>query len=60
MDLLEDNSGVWLRLGVRLQARTPIAGLSFAAPRADAQQLLGRLIKEEVGEVGRNVSTDWK
>jgi hypothetical protein len=29
----EDNSGVWLRLGVRLRVRTPVAGLSFAAAR---------------------------
>jgi hypothetical protein len=52
----EDNSGVWLRLGVRLPARTPVAGLSFAAARADAPQLLGRLIKEEVGEGGHGCS----
>ena len=42
---MEDNSGVWLRLGLSLQTRTPVAGLSFAAARADAPQLLGRLIK---------------
>ena len=52
----EDNSGVWLGLGLRLQARTPVAGLRFAAARADAPQLLGRLIKEEVGEGGHGCS----
>jgi hypothetical protein len=54
---MADNSGVWLLLGVRLQARTPVAGLSFATARADAPPLLGRLIKgEEVGEGGHGLS----
>jgi hypothetical protein len=41
----EDRSGVWLRLGLSLQARTPVAGLSFAAACANAPQLLAGLIK---------------
>src|SRR6202521_3908925 len=45
----KDNFGVWLRRGLSLQARPPVAGLSFAAAGADAPQLLGRLIKQEVG-----------
>ncbi len=28
---MEDNSGVWLRLGLSLQTRTPVAGLSFVS-----------------------------
>jgi hypothetical protein len=31
---------------VSQQARPPVAGLSFAAARANPPQLLGRLIKE--------------
>jgi hypothetical protein len=42
---MEDSLGVWRRLGLSQQARTPIAGPSFAAARADAPQLLGGLIK---------------
>jgi hypothetical protein len=34
------------------QARPPVAGLSFAAARANPPQLLGRLVEEEVGKVG--------
>jgi len=37
---MEDNSGVWLRLGLRLQARTPVAGLSFAAVTDDYGEAL--------------------
>jgi hypothetical protein len=48
---MEDGSA---RLGLIVgeQARPPVAGLSFAAARANPPQLLGGLIKEEVGKVG--------
>jgi hypothetical protein len=41
-----------LGLIVSQQARPPVAGLSFTAARANPPQLLGRLIEEEVGNVG--------
>jgi len=44
--------GLWWQLGLSLLTRAPVARLSFAAARANAAQLLGRLIKEEVGEGG--------
>jgi hypothetical protein len=53
---MEEGSGMRLRRGLSLQARTPVAGLSFAAAGADAPHLLGGLIKEEVGEVGHGYS----
>jgi hypothetical protein len=37
---------VWLRLGLKLQTRTPVARLSFAAARANASQLLGGLVEK--------------
>jgi hypothetical protein len=37
------------RLGLSLQTRAPVARLSFAAAGANPPQLLGRLIKKDVG-----------
>ena len=47
---------MWLRLALKLETHAPVAPLSFAAARANAPQLLGGLIKEEVGEVGHGYS----
>jgi len=52
----ENGLAGWPRLGLSLQACTPIAGLRFAAARANAPQLLRGLIKENVGRVGHGFS----
>ena len=38
---MEDNSGVWLRLGLSLQTRTPVAGLSFVSKTVPGVKLYG-------------------
>jgi hypothetical protein len=45
-----------LQLGLSLLTHAPVAPLSFAAARANAPQLLGGLIKQEVGVVGHELS----
>jgi hypothetical protein len=47
-----DHGSAGLGLIVSQQARPPVAGLSFAAARANPPHLLGRLIEEEVEKVG--------
>ena len=37
----EDGSGLWLRLGLRPQPRTPVAGAELAAAGANAPQCSG-------------------
>lgn len=52
----DSGSGLWGQLGLRLLTGAPVARLRFAAAGADAPQLLGGLIKEEVGVVGHGCS----
>jgi hypothetical protein len=49
---MDYGSGLWWHLGGSLLTGAPVARLSFAATGADAPQLLGGLMKEEVGGVG--------
>src|SRR5260370_40806753 len=53
---MDSGSGVWWQWGLRLLTRAPVARVSVAAAGADAAQLLGGLIRKEVGVVGHESS----